>query len=62
MKNTQVVKLRYDGKWTDIPEMGRQWTLLSDYFDADGQNRRGGSFSLAGLVEINVIPADKVKP
>lgn len=48
--------LRYDGKYDFMPaEVARQWTILSHFIDADGQDRFRGSFSLQGLRDIGAV-------
>ena len=48
-------KLKYDGRWTWIEGENRQWTIVSDWIDASGENRKWGSFSLEGLMELKII-------
>lgn len=53
----KIVKLKYDGRWTWFPtEENRQWTVISSFIDEAGKNRKGGSFGLAELKLIGVIP------
>ena len=55
-------RLRYDGAYdlstlpADVVMDGRQWTIISDWFDSTGANRKYGSFMLEGLQEIGLIP------
>lgn len=56
--NAPRVTLRYDGKYDFMaPPFDRQWTILSHFIDADGQDRFKGSFSLEGLKQIGAVPA-----
>lgn len=48
-------KLKYDGRYDWIPGESRQWTILTDFIDQNGANRRKGSFSLQGLKDIGLI-------
>lgn len=36
----------------------RQWTLLTDFYDAKGFNRKNSTFSLMGLKELGIIKND----
>jgi len=50
---TKTLKLRYDGKWDFIEDADpRQWTILSHFIDANGQDRIGGSFGLSQLLSL----------
>lgn len=56
----KIVKLRYDGKyeaWDPVLGDPRQWTVLSSFIDADGAERKGGSFHLESLVRLGIVPA-----
>lgn len=58
-----TLKLRYDGKYDFMPaEFARQWTIISHFIDADGQDRFKGSFSLTGLIQIGAIKPQGAKP
>ncbi len=50
-----MIKLRYDGKWTDLPGQPRQWTITSDFIDSSGANRAHGSFGLEGLQQLGIV-------
>lgn len=57
-----TLKLRYDGKYDFLPvESARQWTILSHFIDAHGQDRFKGSFGLKGLIEIGAIKLQGAK-
>ena len=48
----QVMKLRYDGKWTGIEGQPRQWTIKGTFLDKNGVDRNGSSFWLEGILEL----------
>lgn len=52
----QRVQLKFDGRYEDLEGENRQWTILTDFFDKDGCNRRNGSFSLHSLKELGIVP------
>lgn len=49
------VLLRYDGKYMFVPGENRQWTIVSDFIDDNGANRKGSSFFLETLKAIGAI-------
>lgn len=56
---SKPVVLRYDGRWKDMPNSPRQWTIMSHYIDKEGCDRLYGSFGLEGLKDIGLLKGDK---
>ena len=55
-RGLQMTRLRYEGKYDWIKdEDARQWTIISDFYDKNGHNRKAGTFGLESLKNIGVI-------
>lgn len=50
-----MIRLHYDGRWTDFPGENRQWTLLSHFLDQNGADRYRGSFGLDSLIQFGIV-------
>jgi len=52
------VDLRYDGAYDWIPGIaGKQWTIMNDFLDKNGHNRKRGTFSVTGLIDLGIVEA-----
>lgn len=51
-----AAKLRYEGKYDWLTGDSRTWTIMNRFVTGKGEEIKGSSFMLDGLIRLGIVP------